>query len=397
MQSTLRTSILRTPLNRLFARTFTTTTTNMSSAPTISKEAELGIQQDKMFNPEGTGMIFRNFGKTGLRVPVFSMGGWLTLGGTQKGDIVKDIMTTAWDNGINFFDTAEGYAEGNSEVEMGRVLHEMGWQRSDYIISTKIFFGTGRKELNSRGLSRKHLVEGLNYSLKRLGLDYVDVVFAHRADPTVPMEETVRAFDHLVNTGKAFYWGTSEWTAQQIQEAHSIADRLNLIGPTCEQPQYSMLHRERFEVDYLPLFEGHKGLGTTIWSPLASGFLTGKYNDGVPKDSRYATNPEFFKDTVEKLKSPETQAKIQKVKKLTEIAEKELDCTMTHLALAWAIKNENVSTCILGASKPEQVADNCKALKVLPKLTPEIMTKIDEILENKPTQPMLYGRENYTF
>jgi len=307
-------------------------------------------------------------------------------------------MTTAWDNGINFFDTAEGYAEGNSEVEMGRVLHEMGWQRSDYIISTKIFFGTGRKELNSRGLSRKHLVEGLNYSLKRLGLEYVDVVFAHRPDTTVPMEETVRAFDHLVNTGKAFYWGTSEWTAHQIQEAHTIADKLNLIGPTCEQPQYSMLHREKFEVEYKPLFEGHKGLGTTIWSPLASGFLTGKYNSGeVPRDSRYATNSEFFKDTVEKLKSPETQAKIEKIRKLTEIAEKELGCTMTHLALAWCIKNENVSTCILGASKPEQVADNCKALKVLPKLTPEIMQKIEDVLGNKPDQPAQFGRENYTF
>lgn len=183
-------------------------------------------------------------------------------------------MTAAWDSGINFFDTAEGYAEGNSEVEMGRVLREMGWQRSDYIISTKIFFGTGRKELNSRGLSRKHLIEGLNYSLKRLGLDYVDVVFAHRPDPTVPMEETVRGFDYLINSGKAFYWGTSEWTAQQIQEAHDVADRLGLIGPTCEQPQYSMLHREKVEVEYKPLFESSKGLGTTIWSPLASGFVS---------------------------------------------------------------------------------------------------------------------------
>ncbi|GHJ84826.1 hypothetical protein NliqN6_1228 [Naganishia liquefaciens] len=351
-----------------------------------------GLQREKMFDPKN--MIFRNLGSSGLRVPLFSLGGWLTLGGTQRGDVVKEIMQLAFDNGINMFDSAEGYAEGNSEVEMGRVIKECGWQRSDLIVTTKIFFGTGRKDFNSRGLSRKHLIEGLNHSLARLQMDYVDVVFAHRPDPTVPMEEIVRAFDWLINAGKAFYWGTSEWSAQQLQEAHEVAAKHNLIPPTCEQPQYNMMHRERFEVEYHPIFRKYK-MGTTTWSPLLSGMLTGKYNDGVPEDSRYATNKDFFAETVKKLKSPEGQEKIEKVKKLTEIAEKQLGCTMTQLALAWVAKNEDVSTVILGASKPEQIIDNLKALDVLPKLTPEVMAAIDDILNNKPAHPALYGREVY--
>lgn len=351
-----------------------------------------GLQREKMFNPGK--MLFRNLGPSGLRVPVFSLGGWLTLGGTQTGDTVKEIMSLAYDNGINMFDTAEGYAEGNSEVEMGRVIKEMGWQRSDLIITTKIFFGTGRKELNSRGLSRKHLIEGLNHSLARLQMDYVDVVFAHRPDPTVPMEETVRAFDWLVNSGKAFYWGHSEWSAQQIQEAHEVAAKFNLIAPICEQPHYSLMCRERFESEYAPLQKKYK-MGSTIWSPLDSGMLTGKYNNGVPKDSRYATNKEFFAETVKKLESEEGKTKIEQVKKLTALAEKELGCSMTHLALAWTIKNENVSTCILGASKPEQIVENLKALDVLPKLTPEIMKKIDDILDNVPKAAPTFGREKY--
>jgi len=258
----------------------------------------------------------------------------------------------------------------------------------------KIFFGTGRKDLNSRGLSRKHLIEGLNHSLARLQMDYVDVVFAHRPDPTVPMEETVRAFDWLVNSGKAFYWGHSEWSAQQIQEAHEVAAKFNLIAPICEQPHYSLMCRERFEGEYAPLQKKYK-MGSTIWSPLDSGMLTGKYNNGVPKDSRYATNKEFFAENVKKLESEEGKAKIDQVKKLTALAEKELGCSMTHLALAWTIKNENVSTCILGASKPEQITDNLKALDVLPKLTPEVLKKIDDILGNVPTPAPTFGREKY--
>ncbi|KAK4689853.1 hypothetical protein P7C73_g216, partial [Tremellales sp. Uapishka_1] len=345
------------------------------------------------FDPKN--MIYRNLGSSGLRVPVFSYGGWLTVGGTQKGDIVKELMQTAYDSGINMFDNAEAYNAGESEREMGRVIKELGWDRRDIIVTTKIFFGTQRKETqNTRGLSRKHLVEGAAQSLKNLQLDYVDVIFAHRPDATVPMEEIVRGFNYLIDSGKAFYWGTSEWSARQIQQAMDIAARLNLVGPTCEQPHYSMMHRERFEVEYAPLFK-HSGLGSTIWSPLDSGMLTGKYNNGIPEDSRYATNKAFFADTVKALETPEGKAKIEKVKKLTELAEKELDCSMSHLALAWTLKNENVSTCILGATKPEQIKENVKALDVLPKLTPEIMERIEKILDTTPTPTPAFGRDAY--
>ncbi|KAL1408822.1 hypothetical protein Q8F55_005636 [Vanrija albida] len=332
-----------------------------------------------------------------IRVPVFSYGGWLTVGGTQKGDIVKDIMKQAFDLGINMFDNAEGYAAGQSEVEMGRVIKELGWDRRDIIISTKIFFGTARKETqNTRGLSRKHIIEGAQASLERLGLDYVDVIFAHRPDNTVPMEEIVRAFNWLIDNNKAFYWGTSEWSAGQIQQAKEVARRLNLVGPTAEQPHYSMLHRERFEIEYAHLF-AKEGLGSTIWSPLDSGILTGKYNDGVPEGSRFATNKDFFSKTVAELQSPEGQAKLAKVRALTAVAEK-FGTTMTNLALAWTLLNKNVSTCILGATKPEQLAENIKALEVYKKLVqaPEVIAEIEKILDNKPALPDSYGRLSAT-
>jgi len=345
-----------------------------------------------MFDPKN--MLFRTIGPSGLRVPVFSYGGWLTVGAAQKGDIVKELMQTAYDNGINMFDTAEGYAAGESEVEMGRVIKELGWDRRDIIISTKIFFGTARKEKhNTRGLSRKHLIEGTLASLKRLQLDYVDIVFAHRPDVTTPMEETVRAFNWLIDNNKTFYWGTSEWTQMQIQQAHEIARRLHMVGPIAEQPHYSMFHRQRFEVEYGPLWK-HESMGSTIWSPLDSGLLTGKYNDGIPDGSRYHTNsaqPDIARSRKE-LESPEGKAKIDKVRKLTEIAEKELGCSMTNLALAWTIVNPNVSTCILGGTKPEQIIENVKSLEIVPKLTPAMMAKIAAILDNDPVPEPSYGR-----
>ncbi|RSH88424.1 uncharacterized protein EHS24_000969 [Apiotrichum porosum] len=343
------------------------------------------------FDPKN--MLYRNLGETGLRVPVFSYGGWLTVGATQKGDVVKELMQQAFDLGINMFDNAEGYAAGQSELEMGRVIRELGWDRRDIIISTKIFFGTNRKEVhNTRGLSRKHIIEGAHASLERLGLDYVDIIFAHRPDITTPMEEVVRAFNWLIDNNKAFYWGTSEWSAAQIIQAKEIARRLNLVGPAVEQPHYSMLHRERFEVEYGQLF-AKEGLGSTIWSPLDSGILTGKYNDGVPEGSRFATNSEFFNDTVKKLQSEEGQAKIAKVKELTKLAES-IGATMTNLALAWTLLNKNVSTCILGATKPEQLVENVKALDVYKTLLdkPEVVAQITKILDNKPTPAQAYGR-----
>jgi len=336
-------------------------------------------------------MVFRNLGPSGLRVPVFSLGGWLTYGGTVKGDPVKEVMQAAFEAGINMFDTAEGYEAGECEKEMGRVIRELGWRRTDLIISTKIFFGVRRQGPNDKGLSRKHLVEGLNESLERLGMDYVDIVFAHRPDVTTPMEETVRAFTHLIDTGKAFYWGTSEWSALQIEEAFAIAEKHHLIAPICEQVQYNAFHRQRFEVEYDHLYKKYS-YGTTIWSALASGILTGKYNDGIPQDSRFTTNKEFFKNTIEQLQKPEGQAKIQKVRELTKLAEKYFKASPAQLALAWAAKHPGASTVILGASKPEQVYDNLKALDILPKLTPEIMAEISAILDNDPTPEPNYGR-----
>jgi voltage-dependent potassium channel beta subunit len=275
---------------------------------------------------------------------------------------------------------------------MGQALKELGWPRDEYVLTTKIFFGTGRKEPNTRGLSRKHIVEGLKASLKRLQTPYVDVVFAHRPDKATPMLEIVEAFTQTIrNLNLAYYWGTSEWSATQIMEAIQLAEKHNLIPPVVEQPQYNALHRERFEVEYEPLFKQY-GYGTTIWSPLASGILTGKYNDGIPQDSRFATNKEFFENTVKELQSEQGKAKLEKVRKLTAIAER-LGGTATHLALAWAAKNPNVSTVILGATKIEQLEDNLKALDMLDKLTPEIMEEIEGVLQNKPKPVPAWGRD----
>jgi len=337
-------------------------------------------------------MIFRNLGNTGLRVPVFSYGGWLTVGYDHKGDIVKELMHAAWNNGINMFDTAEAYNAGESEKEMGRVLKESGWDRRDYIITTKIFFGTNRSEThNTRGLSRKHIIEGTMESLKNLQLETVDVVFAHRPDITTPMEETVRAFNWLIENNKAYYWGTSEWTAHQIQQATEIARRLNLVGPAAEQPHYSMLHREKFEVEYEPLWKWER-FGSTIWSPLEQGILTGKYNDGIPEGSRFGVNVQGASaDKAKYLASDKGKADIEKVRQLTKIAE-ELGTNMSNLALVWALSNENVSTCILGATKPEQIAENVKALEIIPKYTPEIAARVEKILDNKPAPVVNFGR-----
>ncbi|KAL2174136.1 NADP-dependent oxidoreductase domain-containing protein [Thermothelomyces heterothallicus CBS 202.75] len=341
------------------------------------------------YDPKG--MKFRYLGNTGLQVSLFSLGGWLTLGGSVKGSIVKEILKTAWDHGIQTFDTAEGYANGGSEVEIGKALQELGWPRDEYVLTTKIFFGTGRKEPNTRGLSRKHIIEGLKASLKRLQTPYVDVVFAHRPDPATPMLEIVQAFTLAINLNLAYYWGTSEWSAAQITEAIQLADKHNLIAPVVEQPQYNAFHRERFEIEYAPLFRQH-GYGTTIWSPLASGLLTGKYNDGIPEDSRFATNKDFFANTIKELQSEQGQAKIEKVRKLTKIAER-LGASVSHLAIAWAAKNPNVSTVILGATKVEQVKDNLKALDLIDKLTPEILEEIEGVLQNKPKPVNTFGRD----
>jgi voltage-dependent potassium channel beta subunit len=304
-----------------------------------------------VFDPKD--MQFRHLGPSGLKVSVLSLGGWLTYGGTQNGNIVKECMQAAWDHGINFFDTAEVYANGQCEVEMGQALKELDWPRDEYVLSTKVFFGTGRKEPNTRGLSRKHVVEGLKSSLERLQQPYVDIVLAHRPDIGTPMKEIVEGFTQVIrNLNLAYYWGTSEWSAVQIMEATQIAEkwvphcsyitgrptdkfRYNLIAPIAEQPQYNAFHRERFEVEYAPLYDQYQ-YGTTIWSPLASGLLTGKYNDGIPEDSRFATNKSFFESSVKALQTDEGKAKIEKVRGLTKIAE-ELGGNVAQLSLAWYV------------------------------------------------------------
>ncbi|KAI9325118.1 NADP-dependent oxidoreductase domain-containing protein [Zopfochytrium polystomum] len=326
-------------------------------------------------------MEYRHLGRSGLKVSVLSLGGWITYGGQVGDDAAEACLKVAYENGINFFDNAEVYASGKSEISMGKAIKKFGWPRSSYVISTKIYWGG--PTVNERGLSRKHIIEGTKAAIDRLQLDYVDLVFAHRPDDTTPMEEIVRAFNWVIEKGWAFYWGTSEWTAEQLTDAHRIADRLGLIGPLMEQPQYNMFHRERFEKEYANLYE-KQGLGTTIWSPLASGVLTGKYNDSIPADSRLAYDGDaVVKMLRDRLQTEDGVSRIQKVRALEPIAKK-LDCSLAQLAIAWCVKNPNVSTVITGASRPSQVEENIKALDVVPKLTAEVMEEIEAILQNKP-------------
>ncbi|UCD43187.1 MAG: aldo/keto reductase [Chloroflexota bacterium] len=323
-------------------------------------------------------MEYRYLGKSGLQVSALSLGAWVTYGGQVGEDIAFQCMEAAYKAGVNFFDNAEAYADGEAETVMGKVIKRAGWKRSDLVISTKIFWGG--KGPNDTGLSRKHVIEGTIASLERLQLDYADLLFCHRADIHTPIEETVRAMNYLIDQGKVFYWGTSEWSADKIMEAWAVARRENLIPPLMEQPEYNMFDRRRVEREYAHLYD-EIGLGTTIWSPLDSGILTGKYNQGIPKDSRL--DLEGFDWLREGYESQEGKEKIQKVGKLMPIAE-ELGCTMAQLALAWCLANPQVSTVITGASKPEQVEENMASLEIVPKLTAEIMERIEEILDNKP-------------
>ncbi|MFO8037790.1 MAG: aldo/keto reductase [Anaerolineales bacterium] len=326
-------------------------------------------------------MEYRFLGKSGLKVSALSYGSWVTFG-TQIGvDEAYELMSIAYEAGVNFFDNAEAYNSGEAEIIMGEVIKKAGWKRSDLVLSTKIFWGG--EGPNDRGLSRKHLIEGVDASLERMQLDYVDLLFAHRPDKHTPIEETVRAMNHIIDQGKAFYWGTSMWSAQEIMEAYAVARREHLIPPLMEQPRYNMFHRERVEKEYHRLYT-EIGLGTTIWSPLASGLLTGKYNEGIPEDSR--ANLEEYEWLRKRFTNETAQQQIEKVKRLTPVAE-EVGCNMAQLALAWCLTNPNVSTVITGASKPSQVEENMKAMDVVDKLTPDILTRIDEILDNTPDLP----------
>ena len=323
-------------------------------------------------------MEYRNLGNSGLKVSALSFGAWVTFGSQVDIDAAVEMMQIAFDAGVNFFDNAEVYADGVAEEIMGAAIKRTGWRRSEYLVSTKIFWGG--QGPNERGLSRKHIVEGADAALARLGLDYVDLIFCHRPDVHTPVEETVRAMNHVINQGKALYWGTSEWPAERILEAYHVARRERLIPPLMEQPEYHMLHRDRVEREYAPLYE-QIGLGTTIWSPLAGGLLTGKYRDGIPPGTR--STLEGYGWLHPRYAGKDAPANIAKVEKLRPIAA-ELGGSLAQLAIAWCLANPNVSTVILGASRPEQLRENLGAMEVAGRMTPAALERIEQILGNRP-------------
>ncbi|EDM36142.1 probable voltage-gated potassium channel beta subunit protein [Pedobacter sp. BAL39] len=322
-------------------------------------------------------MEYRRLGKSGIQLSSLSLGSWLTFGAQISDKTADELMGLAYDAGVNFFDNAEGYAEGKSEEVMGKILKAKKWERESFVVSSKVFFGTAQKGPNRIGLSRKHIIEACNAALKRLQVDYLDLYFCHRPDKNTPIEETVWAMNTLLQQGKILYWGTSEWSAVEIMEAIRVAKQYHLIGPTMEQPQYNLFERNKVENDYLLLLNEY-GLGITIWSPLASGVLSGKYTSGKAKDTRLdVKGNEWLKDALL------TDDKLKKAAALQKIAD-ELNVPLAKLSLAWCLTNPHVSTVILGASKPEQLKENLTALEVLPLLTTELLLRIEDIVESKP-------------
>ncbi|MNK98619.1 L-glyceraldehyde 3-phosphate reductase [compost metagenome] len=322
-------------------------------------------------------MEYRRLGKSGLQVSALSFGSWLTFGNQISDKVADELMGVAYDAGVNFFDNAEGYAEGKSEIVMGNIIKNQKWERESFVVSSKVFFGTENKGPNRVGLSRKHVIEACNAALKRLQVDYLDLYFCHRPDKSTPIEETVFAMNTLLQQGKILYWGTSEWSAAEIMEAIAVAKQYNLIGPTMEQPQYNLFERNKLENEYLHLFKEH-GLGTTIWSPLASGILSGKYtNSGVEGTRLGMVGLEWLKDRTL------AEDRMQKATALQELANK-LDVSLAKLSIAWCLKNPNVSTVILGASKVPQLQENLQVLEVLPLLTEDVVAKIEGIVQTKP-------------
>ncbi len=323
-----------------------------------------------------TSMEYRRLGRAGIKVSVLSFGSWVTFKNQVDVDLAAECMRVARDHGVNFFDNAEAYAGGASEEIMGQALDQLGWDRRTYLVTSKFFWGTTDGDdptvaTNTRNtLNRKYLIEAVDASLERWKLDHLDVIYAHRPDPETPLEETVRAFSDIIDHNKAFYWGTSEWAADEIRGAHEIAQRYGWHAPITEQPQYNLVHRKRFEQEYARVFD-ELGYGSTTWSPLASGLLTGKYVDGIPEGSR-ANVMSWLKDS---LTDDEANAK---VRDFVAVAD-ELGCTGAQLAIAWCAKNPNVSTVITGASRPEQVEENMGALKVMDAITPEVKQRIEDI------------------
>ncbi|MBP5995320.1 MAG: aldo/keto reductase [Crocinitomicaceae bacterium] len=325
-------------------------------------------------------MEYTNLGKSGLQISRLSLGSWLTFGKQIGDDVAERLMDIAYENGINFFDNAEIYARGKSEEVMGAILKKKNWTRDSYIVSSKVFFGNGGQLPTQKGLSRKHIVEACEQALNRFQLDYLDLFLCHRPDKQTPIEETVWSMHQLIMQGKILYWGTSEWSAQEIMEAHMFAKQNHLIGPIVEQPEYNMFTRQKVEVEFSQVYKT-VGLGTTIWSPLASGILSGKYNKDFPSDTRLGM------EGMDWLKEKNlTAERIDVVKKLSALAT-DLDMTLPVLGLAWCLKNPNVSTVILGASKEYQLIENLKSIDAKEKLTAEVMEEIELILSNKPVHP----------
>ena len=321
-------------------------------------------------------MQYRSLGPSGLKISALSFGAWVTFG-KQIGDpMAERLLHTAYDAGVNFFDNAEAYADGQAEIVMGSILKNSGWRRSSFLVSSKVFFGWEDDKPNQSGLSRKHVIEACHAALRRLHVEYLDLYYCHRADPTVPVSETAQAMHDLITQGKVLYWGTSEWSAEEIRAAHRVCRERNLHAPVVEQPQYNLFHRSRFEREYGPLYEA-PGLGTTIWSPLASGILTGKYTGGIPKGTRFdAPGMEWLRDMI--LNDPAAKNKIDAVPRIAAIAQ-ELGTSLPRLAPAWCLKNPNVSSVILGASRVEQLTENLGALEFVERLTPDVMLRLEAI------------------
>ncbi len=325
-------------------------------------------------------MDYNSLGKTGLQISRLSFGSWVTFANQIDNKAAENLMAIAYERGVNFFDNAEVYAHGRSEELMGAILKKMNWDRTSYLISSKVFFGDGRKKPNQTGLSRKHIIEACHASLNRFKTDYIDLYFCHRPDKSTPMEETVRTMNTLIQQGKILYWGTSEWSAQEIMEAHMVARSLHLEGPVMEQPQYNMFHRRKVEVEFSQIYKT-VGLGTTIWSPLASGLLTNKYLDKFPKGTRLG------RKELDWLKERSlTSEKIEQAKKLNQLA-KSRGISLPQMAIGWCLNNPDVSTVILGASKINQLKENLDTLEKIALMNDELMGQIEGILDNKPKAP----------
>lgn len=325
-------------------------------------------------------MEYKNLGKSGLKVSRLSLGSWLTFGKLIDDKVSEKLMHFAYDNGVNFFDNAEIYARGKSEKVMGKILNKSGWSRDSFIVSSKVFFGTGGQGPTQKGLNRKHVFEACHQAIKRLQVEYLDLYLCHRPDKSTPIEETVWAMHQLIMQGKILYWGTSEWSAQEIMEAHLFAKQNHLIGPIVEQPEYNMFARQKVEVEFSQIYKS-VGLGTTIWSPLASGILTDKYLKKFPKGTRLGV------EGLEWLKEKNvTEEKLSKVSALNDLSH-ELGMSLPIMSLAWCLKNDNVSTVILGASKMSQLKENMKSIDVLDQMDASVMERIEKILENRPEHP----------